>query len=44
MLSGENLLVVLSRVEVDRGAPGVDGMATAELRLWAAGALARGVG
>jgi hypothetical protein len=34
MLSKENLLAALGRVEVNRGAPGVDGMATAELRPW----------
>jgi len=34
MLSKENLLAALNRVEVNRGAPGVDGMATAELRPW----------
>ncbi len=34
MLSKENLLVALNRVEVNRGAPGVDGMTTAELRPW----------
>jgi hypothetical protein len=32
MLSREDLLVALDRVEANRGAPGVDGMATAELR------------
>ena len=32
MLSRENLLAALNRVEVNRGAPGVDGMTTAELR------------
>ena len=36
MLSRENLLAALNRVEVNRGAPGVDGMATAELRPWIA--------
>ncbi|MFY1679671.1 MULTISPECIES: hypothetical protein [unclassified Streptomyces] len=36
MLSKENLLVALNRVEVNRGAPGVDGMTTAELRPWVA--------
>jgi group II intron reverse transcriptase/maturase len=36
MLSRENLLVALNRVEVNRGAPGVDGMSTAELRPWIA--------
>jgi group II intron reverse transcriptase/maturase len=36
MLSKENLLVALNRVEVNRGAPGVDGMATADLRSWVA--------
>lgn len=34
MLSRENLLAVLNRVEVNRGAPGVDGMTTARLRPW----------
>jgi RNA-directed DNA polymerase len=34
MLSRENLLVALDRVEVNRGAPGVDGMSTAQLRPW----------
>ena len=34
MLSRENLLVALDRVEVNRGAPGVDGMTTEELRPW----------
>lgn len=34
MLSKENLLAALKRVEVNRGAPGVDGMTTAELRSW----------
>lgn len=36
MLSKENLLAALNRVEVNRGAPGVDGMTTAELRPWVA--------
>lgn len=36
MLSRENLLVALNRVEMNRGAPGVDGMTTAELRPWIA--------
>lgn len=36
MLSRENLLAALDRVEVNRGAPGVDGMTTAELRPWTA--------
>ncbi|MCZ7461573.1 group II intron reverse transcriptase/maturase [Streptomyces sp. WMMC940] len=36
MLSKENLLVALNRVEVNRGAPGVDGMTTTELRSWVA--------
>jgi RNA-directed DNA polymerase len=34
MLSRENLLAALDRVESNRGAPGVDGMTTAELRSW----------
>jgi RNA-directed DNA polymerase len=34
MLSKENLLAALNRVEVNRGAPGVDGMTTGELRPW----------
>jgi RNA-directed DNA polymerase len=34
MLSKENLLAALKRVEANRGAPGVDGMTTAELRPW----------
>jgi group II intron reverse transcriptase/maturase len=36
MLSKESLLAALSRVEVNRGAPGVDGMTTVELRPWIA--------
>lgn len=36
MLSRENLLAALNRVEINRGAPGVDGMTTAELRPWIA--------
>lgn len=36
MLSKENLLAALNRVEVNRGAPGVDGMTTVELRPWIA--------
>ncbi|MFH9965304.1 group II intron reverse transcriptase/maturase [Streptomyces mirabilis] len=36
MLSRENLLAALNRVEVNRGAPGVDGMTTVELRPWIA--------
>ncbi|GAB2327323.1 hypothetical protein STREPTOSP366_25140 [Streptomyces variabilis] len=36
MLSRENLLVALNRVEVNGGAPGVDGMTTAGLRPWVA--------
>lgn len=36
MLSKENLLAALNRVEANRGAPGVDGMTTAELRPWVA--------
>ncbi|MFE7751099.1 hypothetical protein [Streptomyces sp. NPDC057428] len=36
MLSRENLLAALNRVEMNRGAPGVDGMSTAELRPWIA--------
>ncbi|ABD11459.1 hypothetical protein E0F15_20240 [Frankia sp. B2] len=32
--SRENLSVALRRVEANRGAPGVDGMTTAELRPW----------
>ncbi|MGO4420672.1 reverse transcriptase domain-containing protein [Streptomyces sp. MCAF7] len=34
MLSKENLLAALNRVGVNRGAPGVDGVTTAELRPW----------
>ncbi|MDF2258724.1 group II intron reverse transcriptase/maturase [Streptantibioticus ferralitis] len=34
MLSKENLLAALNRVEANRGAPGADGMTTAELRPW----------
>ena len=34
MLSRENLLAALERVEANRGAPGVDGMTTQELRPW----------
>ncbi|MFI6283133.1 group II intron reverse transcriptase/maturase [Streptomyces sp. NPDC050988] len=34
MLSKENLLAALNRVEANRGAPGVDGMTTAQLRSW----------
>ncbi|MFC5668507.1 group II intron reverse transcriptase/maturase [Kitasatospora misakiensis] len=34
MLSKENLLAALNRVESNRGAPGVDGVTTAELRPW----------
>lgn len=34
MLSNENLLAALNRVEANRGAPGADGMTTAELRPW----------
>lgn len=34
MLSKENLLAALNRVETNRGAPGVDGVTTAELRPW----------
>lgn len=34
MLSKENLLAALNRVEANRGAPGVDGMTTAQLRPW----------
>lgn len=34
MLSKENLLAALNRVEANRGAPGVDGMTTADLRPW----------
>lgn len=34
MLSPGNLLGALRRVEANRGAPGVDGMTTAELRPW----------
>jgi group II intron reverse transcriptase/maturase len=36
MLSKENLLAALNRVEANRGAPGVDGMTTAQLRPWVA--------
>jgi RNA-directed DNA polymerase len=34
MLSRENLIAALERVESNRGAPGVDGMTTAQLRPW----------
>ena len=34
MLSRENLMAALNRVESNRGAAGVDGMATEQLRLW----------
>lgn len=34
MLSAENLMAALNRVEVNRGAPGADGMATERLRPW----------
>jgi RNA-directed DNA polymerase len=34
MLSRENLLAALERVEANRGGPGVDGMTTEELRPW----------
>lgn len=36
MFSKENLLAALRRVEANRGAPGVDGMTTEELRPWVA--------
>ncbi|MEV0058063.1 group II intron reverse transcriptase/maturase [Saccharopolyspora shandongensis] len=36
MFSKENLLAALRRVEANRGAPGVDGMTTEELRPWIA--------
>ena len=34
MFSRENLMGALKRVEQNKGAPGVDGMTTAELRPW----------
>jgi RNA-directed DNA polymerase len=34
MLSRENLMAALNRVETNRGAPGVDGMTTEQLRPW----------
>jgi RNA-directed DNA polymerase len=34
MLSPDNLMAALNRVEANRGAPGVDGMTTEALRLW----------
>ncbi|MED7829082.1 hypothetical protein VXC91_46535, partial [Streptomyces chiangmaiensis] len=34
--SKENLLAALKRVEANRGAPGIDGMTTEELRPWIA--------
>jgi group II intron reverse transcriptase/maturase len=34
MLSPANLMAALNRVEANRGAPGADGMTTAELRPW----------
>ncbi len=34
MLSKENLLAALKRVEANKGAPGVDGVGTEELRAW----------
>lgn len=34
MLSPENLMAALNRVEVNRGAPGADGMTTEQLRPW----------
>jgi group II intron reverse transcriptase/maturase len=34
MLSSANLMAALNRVEANRGAPGVDGMATEQLRPW----------
>jgi RNA-directed DNA polymerase len=36
VFSKENLLAALRRVEVNRGAPGIDGMTTEELRPWIA--------
>jgi retron-type reverse transcriptase len=36
VFSKENLLAALRRVEANRGAPGVDGMTTEELRPWIA--------
>jgi group II intron reverse transcriptase/maturase len=36
VFSKENLLAALKRVEANRGAPGVDGMTTEELRPWVA--------
>jgi hypothetical protein len=37
VFSQENLMQALKRVEQNKGAPGVDGMTTAELRLWLRG-------
>lgn len=34
MLSAENLMAALNRVEANRGAPGADGMTTEQLRPW----------
>ncbi|MFF1569522.1 hypothetical protein ACFVY1_39945, partial [Streptomyces sp. NPDC058293] len=36
VFSKENLLAALRRVEANRGAPGIDGMTTEELRPWIA--------
>jgi hypothetical protein len=40
-LSAENLARALKRVEVNRGAPGSDGMSTTELRLQTGGSCVR---
>lgn len=41
LLSAANLVAALNRVEVNRGAPGVDGMTTEQLRPWLADHWAR---